>query len=54
MTQAMEYRSTDPEKACIVEREFEAVDEQLHDVLGFLEEELEKLRKEKTKTWILL
>lgn len=42
MTQAMEYRSTDPEKACIVEREFEAVDEQLHDVLGFLEEELEK------------
>ncbi len=42
MTQAMENRITDPEKACLIEREFEADDTCLPEVLAFLEEELER------------
>jgi anti-sigma regulatory factor (Ser/Thr protein kinase) len=47
MTQALKDGNTvltscDPDMACFIEKEFEADDKQLHVVLSFLEEELEK------------
>ena len=47
MTQALKDGNTvltscDPDMACFIEKEFEADDKQLHVVLNFLEEELEK------------
>lgn len=42
MTQAMGNINTDPQKACFIEREFEADDKCLPEVLAFLEEELER------------